>query len=436
MIDLVRWLAQRESLSESISWRNGLAEPLAHFADWASNHADVRNLKFASEANNLRLCDLHSDTLLWGFDPWTRRETGHMDIPRLIAAKMRFQIFAAPSWTPLPGKNDENKLCVSCEGFDQSNALFPAQIMEFWNENRLRNKRLRAFLIARRFHKMLAKAAQQDTVNVIPVFKSNDIHKLSNDNTLGVMLSLEGLHWLNEDDTPATVESEIAGLKVAGFRMIAPTHRFSNSLGGSSEDCVRKGGLSRVGRMVLQACFDQNVAVDLAHGSQALIREACGLALSQTDGVKPVIVSHTGIYDVYPTERNLTASNIRMIASTGGLIGIGFWRSAMGWQDNQTFEQKIDYIVRSFVCALHALSQPMFVGEMQSRFGHYDPYEHLAFGSDFDGAVTTPFDVTGVSHVVAALSRAKQDGEFIFPKDKLALISGENIIRVLGKILS
>jgi len=247
---------------------------------------------------------------------------------------------------------------------------------------------------------------------------------------------LEGLHWLNADDTAEKIQQEVAGLKIAGFRMIAPTHRFSNSLGGSSEDCTRQGGLSRVGRLVLQACLDQKVAVDLAHGSRALIREACGLALSHHDGVKPIIVSHTGIYDVNASERNLTASDIRTIVSTGGLIGVGLWRSAMGWQDDEPFDAKIDYIVRSFISALDAISDPLFAHEMESRFGHYDPFEHLAFGSDFDGAVTTPFDVTGVSHVVAALSHAKRNEHSIFPPEKIALIAGENTIRILKKILS
>lgn len=435
MIDLVKWLSARDKLPEGLSWRNGLAKPLAHFADWASNHADFRNLDFAPEAEGLRLSDLHSDTLLWGVDPWAQRETGHMDIPRLQAAKMRFQIFAAPSWTPLPGRNAESELCVSCEGFDQSNALFPAQIMDFWRTKRTHNKRLRAFLIARRFHKMIAKADEQEDVDLVPIFKSSDFDRLSTEGTLGVMLSLEGLHWLNSDDTMAAIEHEIAGLKVAGFRMIAPTHRFSNALGGSNEDCTHQGGLSTAGRRVLQACFNQSVAVDLAHASRALIREACGLALNHADGIKPIIVSHTGLYDVHPVERNITAEDIRAVVSTGGLIGVGLWRGAMGWQDDEPFESKIAYIVRSFTQALDTLSEKFFVQEMEARFGHYDPYAHLAFGSDFDGAVTTPFDVTGVSHVVAALSHAQRDGHAIFPKDKLALIAGENAIRILKAVI-
>jgi microsomal dipeptidase-like Zn-dependent dipeptidase len=89
-------------------------------------------------------------------------------------------------------------------------------------------------------------------------------------------------------------------------------------------------------------------------------------------------------------------------------------------------------IVESFVAALDTLSEPHFVEEMEGRHGRYDPYEHLAFGSDFDGATTTAFDVTGVSHVVAALANARdQKMRTIFPSDKLALISGENTRRVL-----
>ena len=138
-----------------------------------------------------------------------------------------------------------------------------------------------------------------------------------------------------------------------------------------------------------------------------------------------------------PRSRNLSDGDIRAIASTGGLIGIGFWRSAMGWTDDEPYQSKMGRIVESFVAALNILSDPHFAEEMEGRYGRYDPYEHLAFGSDFDGATTTAFDVTGVSHVVAALAHARdQKMRVIFPPAKMALIAGENTRRVLAASLT
>ncbi|MEO0720110.1 MAG: hypothetical protein AAFZ06_14700, partial [Pseudomonadota bacterium] len=61
---------------------------------------------------------------------------------------------------------------------------------------------------------------------------------------------------------------------------------------------------------------------------------------------------------------------------------------------------------------------------------------HVAIGSDFDGATMTPFDVTGLSWLLAALAeRTDADGAPIFPAEKLRLIAGENTRRVLKAAL-
>ena len=112
----------------------GLSGWLARVADRASNSCDRRDLAFhpdieaawANEAPTL-LADFHSDTLLWGVDPWAPRRGGHVDLPRLLEARMGLQVFGGPTWTPLPMKNAERSLCVSCESIDQSDALFPSQ---------------------------------------------------------------------------------------------------------------------------------------------------------------------------------------------------------------------------------------------------------------------------------------------------------------------
>lgn len=413
----------------------GLPGAIARIAERVSNQTDVRDLDFHSAADGLFLADLHCDTLLWGVDPLTPRNGGHIDGPRLARAGMGLQVFAAPTWTPLPFRNDEDRLVVSARSFDQSHGLFPTELLTPARE-RNRKRRSRALAIARRFHEMI-RDSQSDKApfEAIPLMKSADLDGLSRGDgrpKIGVMLALEGLHWLGEDDPADRVEAAVDELYEAGFRMLAPTHRFSNGLGGASENSAGKGGLTATGRKWLTQCFDRRIVVDLAHASSALIREASGMALTRDDGPRPIIVSHAGIKAVNPRSRNLSDGDIRAIASTGGLIGVGFWRSAMGWTDDEPYMAKMGRIVESFVAALNILSEPHFAEEMEGRFGRYDPYEHLAFGSDFDGATTTAFDVTGVSHVVAALAQARnQNMQTIFPREKLALISGENTRRVL-----
>ncbi len=413
----------------------GLPGAIARVAERVSNQTDVRDLAFHSAAEGLFMADLHCDTLLWGVDPLASRNGGHVDGPRLAASGMGLQVFAAPTWTPLPFRNDEDRLVVSARRFDQSHGLFPTELLTPARE-RNRKRRSRALAIARRFNKMVRDSHKATApFNAAPIMTAADLATPSRGEDrpkIGVMLALEGLHWLAEDDPVYRIKAAVDELFEAGYRMMAPTHRFLDGRGGASENSAGRGGLTPAGRRWISHCFDRRIVIDLAHAAPALIREACGMALTQDDGPRPVIVSHAGIRALNPRSRNLSDGDIRAIASTGGLIGVGFWRSAMGWTDDEPYASKMGRIVESFITALAILSDPEFVEEMEGRFGRYDPYEHLAFGSDFDGATTTAFDVTGVSHVIAALANAR-NGQMapIFPRDKLAMIAGENARRVL-----
>lgn len=53
----------------------------------------------------------------------------------------------------------------------------------------------------------------------------------------------------------------------------------------------------------------------------------------------------------------------------------------------------------------------------------------MALGSDFDGAVTTPFDTSGLVQITDALLKAG------FTEDQIRLIMGGNVVRVLRQTL-
>jgi len=55
---------------------------------------------------------------------------------------------------------------------------------------------------------------------------------------------------------------------------------------------------------------------------------------------------------------------------------------------------------------------------------HVGP-EHVALGSDFDGAVTTPFDTTGLVQITDAMLRAG------FAEQEIHMIMGENAMKFL-----
>jgi microsomal dipeptidase-like Zn-dependent dipeptidase len=139
--------------------------------------------------------------------------------------------------------------------------------------------------------------------------------------------------------------------------------------------------------------------VDLAHASARTIDDVLAMA------TRPVVVSHTGVRATCDNARNLSDDQLRRIAATGGVIGIGYWDTAVCGQDAAAITRAI----------AHAAS---VVGP-----------EHVALGSDFDGAVSVPFDTTGLAVLVDALLAAG------LREEAIAQIMGGNVVRLLGQSL-
>jgi len=99
--------------------------------------------------------------------------------------------------------------------------------------------------------------------------------------------------------------------------------------------------------------------------------------------------------------RNLTDEEIRGVARTGGVIGIGYWDAA--------------------VCDLSPRSIARAIRYVRELVG----IQYVALGSDFDGSTTTRFDVSQLVQVTQALI---DDG---FTPDEIRSVMGGNALRVL-----
>ncbi len=180
--------------------------------------------------------------------------------------------------------------------------------------------------------------------------------------------------------------------------MMSPSHFFDNAFGGSAHG-VEKGGLTDAGREMLQRMEARRMLMDVAHASSATIDDVLAMA------TRPVVASHTGVRGVADNARNLSDDHLRGIAATGGLVGIGFWPTASGGEG-------IDWIARSIRYAVDVAG-----------------VEHVGLGSDFDGAVPTPFDATGLVQLTEALLDAGLD------EDAVAKVMGGNARDLLAETL-
>jgi microsomal dipeptidase-like Zn-dependent dipeptidase len=123
--------------------------------------------------------------------------------------------------------------------------------------------------------------------------------------------------------------------------------------------------------------------------------------------------------------RNMRDEEIQAIARTGGVVGLGIWVEAAG----RTMEDITD----SFEAAYAALDESSFRAEMESKNPDYDPFDYIALGSDFDGAVETPIDAAGLPHLTQALmERRNTNGDRVFDDEAIRKIYGVNACRVFA----
>jgi microsomal dipeptidase-like Zn-dependent dipeptidase len=338
----------------------------------------------------LTIVDLHADSLLWARDLDRRSTRGHVDVPRLIEGNVAIEAFSVVTKTPRGLNNDRND--------DRSSDMITAlAIVERWPPRTWNSLRERALYLAGKLQDTAARSEGRLTIlrTRADVASYLDRRRTQPAITAG-LLGLEGAHAL-EGDLGA-----VDALFAAGFRMIAPTHFFDNEWAGSAHG-VDKGGLTERGRALVRRLEERRILLDLAHASPRTIADAVALAQ------RPVVVSHTGVKGTCDTVRNLSDEELRGVARTGGVIGIGFWggrgEGAVCGEDPSAVARAIRYAVD--VAGI----------------------DHVGLGSDWDGTVSVPFDAAGLVELTDALLAAG------FSDEDVAKVMGGNAVRLLSTAL-
>jgi Zn-dependent dipeptidase, microsomal dipeptidase homolog len=333
----------------------------------------------------LWIADLHADSLLWGRDLLQRSDRGHVDVPRLIEGNVALQVLAVTTKSPRHLNIERND--------DRSDDVLLLAIALGWPPATWRRLLPRALHLAARADTMARDSEGRFTIiRTKADLAAYETARRERPVITAGLLSIEGAHALDGD--PANVEV----VADAGFRMMSPSHFFDNAFGGSAHGIV-KGGLTEAGREMVERMEKRGMLVDVAHASPATIDDVLAMA------TRPVVASHTGLRGTCDNARNLTDAHGRGIAGTGGLLGIGFWPTASGGDDVASIARSIRYAV------------------------DVAGVEHVALGSDFDGAVAEPFDATGLVQLTDALLDAG------FDDDGIAKVMGGNARRLLAQVL-
>lgn len=164
-------------------------------------------------------------------------------------------------------------------------------------------------------------------------------------------------------------------------------------------------GLTAAGRELVRACNDLGIVVDLSHLNEAGFWDVAQLSS------QPLVATHSNVHALCASSRNLTDAQLDAVGASGGVVGVNFAVSFVREDGGQVAETPLEDIVRH-------------VEYIAGRIG----VEHVAFGSDFDGALVPEAlgGIAGLPKLVAALRAGGFDDEAV------AKVTHRNWLRVLG----
>jgi len=333
----------------------------------------------------LFIADLHADPLLWNRDLLKKSDYGHIDLPRMSEGNLGFLIFGVVTKSP-KGQNFESNS-------SDSDNITSLALIQGWPLAAVNSLFARAIFQARK----LAKFSERSNGRLRIIKTGQDLRELAaarsqGSEVMGGLLGLEGVHALEGklDNLDRLYES--------GFRLIGLTHFFDNEAAGSAHG-MAKGGLTEFGRDLVRKIQEKRMIIDLAHSSPKVIDEVLEMAAG------PVIVSHTGVKGTCDNVRNLSDEQLKRIADKGGLVGIAMFPGAV-------CGNTVEHTARAMRYAADLVG-----------------VDHVALGTDLDGAVTAPTDITGLPLLTEAMVNSG------FTEEETGRVLGGNVLRVLQQIL-
>ena len=297
----------------------------------------------------LLIGDWHSDSALWNRNLSKTYDYGHEDIPRMQKGNIALQMFTTVTKSPSGQNYDSNETASR----DNITSL---AIVQGWPIKTWSSLTERAIFQAEKIRNL----SLRDSKNLMLIESQSDLKQFMikrelNPTLIGALIGTEGSHALDGD------LNNIERLYNKGFRMMSLHHFFDNKLGGSLHGITGQG-LTDFGRQSIVEMLRLNIIIDVSHSSENVVKDVLDITN------RPIVVSHTGFNGHCESPRNINDGLMQSIAKKGGLIGVGFWDGAVCDNTPKSVAEAIVYGIE-------------LIG-----------VDHVALGSDFDGAITPGFD--------------------------------------------
>jgi membrane dipeptidase len=292
--------------------------------------------------------------------------------------------------------------------------------------------------------------ANRNPAKMMLVYTPADFKKAIKEKKLATMFGVEGGHMIEND------LAKLEALYKRGMRYMTITWNNSTPWATSAADETSpnpskggglnsegKKGLTEFGRTVIKRMNELGVMVDISHVGEQTFWDITKLT------TKPIIASHSCVWNLCPHRRNLKDEQIKAIAKSGGVIFLNFYA---GFIDS-TYEAKRNQLLQQYKPEIDSLiktnMQPDYARIITAEkykdqllsirpslsvlLDHLDyivklvGVDHVGMGSDFDGIESPPLELNGVEDYPLITKALLERG---YSKKDIRKILGGNFMRV------
>ena len=278
-----------------------------------------------------------------------------------------------------------------------------------------------------------------------------DIDRIRSQGKMAAVLDIEGSFDLDGD--PAVIRR----MHALGLRSVQlSAHNWTSNYADSCCSPPKWNGLNDRGRAAIREMNRLGMVINVSHASDEAISQAVDISTA------PVIATHHGLRTVNDIPRNMPEALLRKLAAKGGVIGFQLgsefhsrrafeWRAAhIGgkpfWDTSAIMERgsKLDIYAIDRLVAPQFPMVPVAIPQdvrvtMDEWVGVVDRAiqivgeDHVALGSDFDGAPPLPRGMRDVRDLPMIADAMLRRG---YSEERIRKFLGGNLLRVFRQITS
>lgn len=334
--------------------------------------------------------------------------------------------------TDLVGKTHSDLTRLKKGGVD-------VQFFSVWSDGNQNNP----FAFANRQIDSLDAVIKRNPDKIVKVASVKQLLNTVGQGKIAALVGIEGGHQIENS------LDNLDALYNRGTRYITLTWNNSTDWATSAFDETSKPeykgkGLSDFGKEIVRHMNKIGMLVDISHVGETTFWDV----IATTS--KPIIASHSSVYNICPVPRNLKDDQIKAIAKNNGVIQINFNSGFIDStekkredafmevhkieMDSLTLVTKSEYIAEVMIHEKYKEESNKLRAPFEMVIDHIMyviklvGIDYVGIGSDFDGIIVTPQKLNDVSTYPLITKALAEKG---YSKNDINKILGGNLLRVL-----